>query len=248
MQKLAVYNNKGGVGKSTIAVHLADALRRLDLKVLLLDLDSQNDCSLFLGLKEEPEYTFFNLIDYRYPASLSESVVKDIRPNLDLLVNDNYDLIEKDLHRATRIDKFLDEALEDTEEIYDYLIIDCSPSRGIINSAILYYVDTIIVPTQLEIASIRGFSDIYNYLDDLDIDHNKIKLVVPNMFDGRTKEAQENLDQLEEIFDNNILSDPINRRTKITEASKAGKTIFEYSVDTQLEQFHELTKKVIELE
>jgi chromosome partitioning protein len=248
MNKIAIYNNKGGVGKSTIAVHLADALRRVDLKVLLLDLDSQNDCSLFLGLNKKPKYTFFNLIDYRYPASLSECIIKDIRPSLDLLTNDNYDLIEKDLHRATRIDNFLDKILADAESIYDYVLIDCSPSRSVINSAILYYVDSIIVPTQLEIASIRGFNDIYNYLDDLDISDDKIKLVIPNMLDTRTTESKDNLKKLQEIFNKNILTNPIRRRTKITEASKTGKTIFEYNENTQLEQFYNITEKVIELE
>ncbi|TDX43791.1 ParA family protein [Orenia marismortui] len=246
MHKIAIYNNKGGVGKSTLAVHLADALRRLDLKILLVDLDSQNDCSLFLGLEEKPEKTFFNLIDYRYPADLKECII-EIRDNLGLLTNTNYELIEKDLHRATRIDNFLDKVFEKTEEIYDYMIIDCSPSRSILNSAILFYVDSIIVPTQLEIASIRGFSDIYNYLEDLDIDSAKVKLVVPNMFDTRTKEAEDNLNELKSIFDEDMITSPINRRTKITEASKAGKTIFEYNSDTQLEQFYNIVERVIEL-
>ena len=245
MKKIACFNNKGGVGKSTIAVQLAHGLSKSDYKVLLIDLDSQNDCSLFLGVDDEGyNKTFFDLIDYRYPAKLEECIIP-ARNNLYLLPNSRYDLIEKDFHREPRIDVLLEDKLSEVESYdFDYIIIDCSPSRGIINDAILYYVDNLVIPVQLEAASIRGIADIYSYLEDLKVSTSKIKVIVPNMYDQRTNETKENLKQLKAIFKGqDVLSEPVYRRIKIAEATKVGKTIYEYD-DTAQKQFYNVLERV----
>lgn len=244
MEKIAVYNNKGGTGKSTLAVQIAHGLAQLDYRTILIDLDDQNDCSLYLGIQQN-EKTFFDLIDYRYPASLDECIV-NARPNLDLLQNSNFEMIEKDFHRETNIDKLLEDKLSQLEDKnYDYCIFDCSPSRGIVNTAILYYVNHIIVPLLTEPASIKGLSNIYSYLEDLKISKDKISLIVPSMYDQRTKEAKENLKELQDIFkEQGILTEPIHRRTKIVESSKAGLTIFEYD-DVAQQQFYEVIQRVV---
>lgn len=247
-KKLAIFNQKGGVGKSTLAVQIAHGLAKAEYKILLVDLDDQNDCSLFLGIDdEEYDKTFFDLIDYRYPEPLKNCLVQ-ARQNLDLLPNSNFDVIEKDFHREPRVDTILEEYLADAENMnYDYIIIDCSPSRGIVNDAILYYADNLIIPVQLEAASIKGIANIFEYLEELKIDSDKIKLIVPNMFDQRTNESKENLQQLKEIFDNNIVSEPVHRRIRIAEATKVGKTIYEYD-STAEEQFYDVLERVVNIE
>ena len=129
-KKIAIINNKGGVGKSTTSVQLAHGLAKLDFKVLLIDLDGQNDSSLFLGFTEEDyENTFFDLMDPRYPAKLSECII-NARENLDLLPNDNIEKINAELHRSSRIDIIMEEILSDLENMdYDFVMFDCGPQR-----------------------------------------------------------------------------------------------------------------------
>jgi len=242
VKKIAVYNNKGGVGKSTIAVNLAAGLARLDYEVLLIDLDDQNDCSLMLGvdLKKEQK-TFFDLIDYRHPEKL-ENCVRQVSDNLFLLQNSRMADIEADFFRTSG-EIILEDALEAAE--YDYIIFDTAPtSSSRVNESIIRYVENIIVPVQLEAPSVRGVAGIYDYLDVLREDSSKIKLIIPNMYDQRTNDGKENLELLKEIFREDMITSPINRRIKIAEAGKAGQTIFDYAPDVG-EQFYPIIQKVV---
>lgn len=248
MKKIAVLNNKGGVGKSTISVQLAHGLSKLDFKVLLVDLDGQNDSSLFLGFDNETyNNSFFDLIDDRRPADLKNCII-EARENLDLLPNNNIEQINAEFHRRSRIDILIDESLEGVEDLgYDFIIFDCGPSRTKINDAVLCYIDKIIMPVQLEAASVRAVGNIYDYLADLRLSADKIAFVIPNMMDKRTNEAKENLEFLKDFFANqpDILTEPIQRRVKITEAGKIGKTVFEYDPEAA-DQFFKVLEQVVE--
>jgi len=243
MKKIAFYNNKGGVGKTTLAVNVAHGLALADYKVLLIDLDSQNDCSTLLGIGEDQiEKTFFDIMDYRYPARVEDCIIK-ARDNLDLIANSSYDILEKDFYREPNISTLLGEKLADIEEMdYDYVIFDCSPSISVINSAILYYVEDIIIPAQLEILSVKGIGSIYDYLDDLKLDYGMIKLIVPNMYDSRTNETKENLKRLQDSFGTGLLTKPVKKRIKIAECGSYGETIWEYEAKAEEELYHILER------
>jgi len=246
MQKLAFYNAKGGVGKSTLATNIAHGLALADYKVLLIDLDPQNDCSLFLGIDEDwYSKTFYHLLNYQ--ANLGDCLVQ-IRKNLDLLPNSNYRGIESILHEEeSNIQTIFSDILNDLEE-YDYVLFDCSPSNTLTNNAILYYVDGLIVPVQLKLASVKGISNIYSYLEELGLGSDLIKLIVPNMFDARLNESKDNLKELKDIFEeDNIVTKPIRRRVKISESANAGQTVFEYGTKAE-EQFFPILREVVNLE
>jgi len=247
-KKVAIINNKGGVGKSTTSVQLAHGLAKLDFKVLLIDLDGQNDSSLFLGFTEEDfNNTFYDLLDERYPAKLNECII-NARNNLDLLPNSNMEKINAELHRRSRIDIIMEELLADLNNMdYDFVIFDCGPQRTKINDAVLCYIDHVIMPVQVESASVRAVGNIYDYLNDLRLSDDLISLVIPNMYDVRTNEAKANLKLLKEIFSDqsDIMTEPINRRVKITEAGRAGKTVFEYDQEAA-GQFFKVLEKVVE--
>lgn len=246
MKKIAVLNNKGGVGKSTVSVQISHGLSKLGYKVLLVDLDGQNDSSLFLGITPDKyNKTFYDLVDKRTPAPLSECILA-ARENLDLLPNSRIDEINAEFYRESRLDILLAEKLSDAETMgYDFVIIDCGPSRTRINDAVLLYIDHIIVPVQVEAAAVRACGSIYDYLKELRIPAVKIIMVIPNMYDQRTNDAKENLDFLREIFTNgDLITDPIYRRVRITEAGKLGKTVYEYDEEAATQFFKVLERLV----
>ena len=249
MKKIAVLNNKGGVGKSTIAVQISHGLAKLGFKVILVDLDGQNDSSLFLGVSSsEYKKTFYDLIDKRNKININDCIL-NVRENLDLLPNSRIEEINAEFYREPRIDLILDEKLEGLETMdYDFVIIDCGPQRTKVNDAVLCYIDNIVMPVQVEAASVRACGSIYEYLADLRLSQDKIALIVPNMYDKRTKDANENLTFLREFFaEEDLVSQPISRRVKITEAGKMGKTIFEYDEESSAQFFKVLERLVAKI-
>lgn len=247
MKKIAVLNNKGGVGKSTVAVQLSHGLAKLGYKVILVDLDGQNDSSLFLGVGETHySKTFYDLIDKRSSVTLDDCII-NAREGLDLLPNSRIEEINAEFYREPRIDLVLDEKLQGLEDKnYDFVIIDCGPQRTRINDAVLCYVDHIVMPVQVEAASVRACGSIYEYLADLRLTPEKIALVIPNMYDQRTKDAKENLEFLKEFFADRqgVVTDPIFRRVKVTEAGKKGMTVFEYDEEAANQFFTVLERLV----
>ncbi|WP_197081046.1 ParA family protein [Gordoniibacillus kamchatkensis] len=244
--KYAVFNNKGGVGKSTLAVHIAHGLALEGYKVLLLDMDGQNDASLFLGFtSEDYKKTLYDVISSRQRVELQECIIH-ARDNLDLLPSTQVDLINLEFFREARIDLILKEKLKPLEELgYHFVIIDCGPQRTKVNDAVLCYADGLIVPVQMQAASVRAVGNIYEYLSDMRLDAGMIKLVVPNMFDQRINDSKENMELLEEFIANDdLLAPPIFRRTKIAEAGKLGKTVYEHDSESA-RQFESIVKKVI---
>ena len=246
MKKIAILNNKGGVGKSTVAVQVSHGLAMLGFKVILVDLDGQNDSSLFLGISSnEYKKTFYDLINKRSDTKLEDCIL-NVRENLDLLPNSHIEEINSEFYREPRIDLILSEKLQGLESMgYDFVVIDSGPQRTKINDAVLCYIDHIVMPVQVEAASVRACGSIYEYLSDLRLSPQKIALVVPNMYDKRTKDAKENLMFLREFFaDDDLVSQPISRRVKITESGKMGKTVFEYDEESS-KQFLKVLERLV---
>jgi chromosome partitioning protein len=242
--KFAVFNNKGGVGKSTLSVHIAHGLALNGYKVLLLDADGQNDAGLFLGIGDEDyNKTLYDVICGTRKVDLKECIIR-ARDNLDLLPSARVDLINMELYRQPG--SILHEKLEPLAELgYEVVIIDCGPQRTKVNDAILYYADGLIVPVQVQAASLRAIGNIYEYLFDLRLHTELIKLIVPMMFDRRLSDARENLELLKEFCaDDDLLAPPVHRRTRIAEAGKFGMTAYEYDGESA-RQFDSIVKRVI---
>ncbi len=248
LQKYAILNNKGGVGKSTLAVHIAHGLSLKGYRVLLIDMDGQNDASLFLGFtSEDYEKSLYDIIVKHDDTKLGECII-NARENLDLLPSKYMSKINAQLYKESDLSDFLKDKLKDLGNLgYDYIIVDCGPQRSLINDAVLHFVKGIIVPVQVEAASVRAIGNIYEYLSDLNLASNMISLVVPNMLDVRTGDGKENLEFLKEFFvDTDILTAPIHRRIKITEGGKLGKTVYEYDIDSS-KQFECIVERLVNM-
>lgn len=245
--KYAVLNNKGGVGKSTLAVHIAHGLALKGKKVLLIDMDGQNDASLYLGFTSEDYGKSLYDVLMKDNTCLSECILH-ARDNLDLLPSRRMEQINAALYRVHNIDSYLDEKLIELKDMdYQYIIIDCGPQRSRVNDAALYYVNGIIVPVQVETASVRAIGNIYEYLADLGLDESMISLVVPNMYDQRTSDGKENMSFLKDFFSNSdILTEPIHRRIKITEVGRVGKTVYETDEEAS-KQFGGIVERLVSL-
>ena len=248
MIKLGVISRKGGCLKSTLSTSLAFGFSKLG-RTLLVDLDSQNDSSLYLGVsKSDYRKTFDDLFDKKQNVKIEDCLV-EARENLYILPNGELEAVEGLFYQQSRLDKVLDNKFSELEKIFDYVVIDTSPTRSKVSDSVLMYVDNLILPIQLQGAGVRSIANVYSTLSDLYLDTNLIKAVVPVLYDATTNDSKENLKTLESFFEGqDLLLNPIPKRTKMAEANKAGKTIFEYDVETSkplMSIFEQVVKRVV---
>ncbi|MEN9486581.1 MAG: hypothetical protein RIR56_269, partial [Bacteroidota bacterium] len=157
---IGVANQKGGVGKTTTAVNLAAALGVLEKKVLLIDADPQANATSGLGI-EEVNYSTYNLLEHS--ADVKDCIQKTSSPNLDL-VPSHIDLVAAEIELVDRDKReyMLKKALEEVKSEYDYIIIDCAPSLGLITVNALTAADSVIIPIQCEYFALEGLGKLLN--------------------------------------------------------------------------------------
>ena len=247
MKKLAVYNQKGGIGKSTISAHLAHGFAILKYKVCLIDFDPQNDAAFFLGVSGRKGYK--TILDFYKGEDLSYCAIP-AREYLDVIVNRSIKELESELYRVSDVRNIFNERFKDLEDNYDILLIDCHPTDSRLNDAVLSYIDSLILPVQAQAAGIRAVANTIRYLKSLGRGISVIKYVIPNMYDGRTLESKKNLEIIENFFEkrNIQISKPIPTRIKIEEAGHNGSTVFEYDKDTARILFKVIEKLVKEVD
>lgn len=249
MFKGCFFNRKGGVGKSTVCSNIAYAYTKIDKKVLVIDLDSQKDCSFLFGLTQEvlENYKTFDDIFGEKDDSINfNEYLVEVRENLFVMTNKDLKSVEVNMSKISRIDLFLKNRLKKLEELgFDYIFIDCSPAASKLNDSILCYIDGIFLVTELENSSVRAVANIYDNLSELYLPIELIKAVIPNRA-RNTKDNKEHLEALKAVFNENIICDPIPLRSKIAESQKAGLTVFEYDTEAAA-YFMNVFKKVVEL-
>ena len=159
------------------------------------------------------------------------------RENLDLIPCGDNDEIETVLRNDFNINKILTKKFVSLkDEGYEYVLFDCGPAQNRINAAVLSYVDEIIIPCKTSIASIDAIDEIYSWIrDKLDISTKRISLVVPTLYDTRQNVDKEAYSVISEIFkDKGVLTDPLYKHAKISEAASHGKTVFEYDQESTI--------------
>lgn len=241
MRTIAILNQKGGVGKTTTAVNTAAALAAAGSKVVVIDLDPQAHMTIHLGI--EPQSIEAGSYKVLTQSAALEGQIMLVRPNLWLLPA-NIDLVgaESELVSVVGREIILREALESNQEHFDYCLIDCAPSLGLLTLNALAAVKEVLIPLQPHFLALQGFGKLLQTVELVNKRINpelKVRGILLCMFDTRASLPSEVKADIEQFLDNARDSDSawaqariiptfIRRNIKLAEAPSYGKTIFEY--------------------
>jgi chromosome partitioning protein len=228
--RLAIFNHKGGTGKTTTTVSLAAGLAARGLRVLLVDTDSQGNVGVSLGVKLEK--TLYHVL---VMGARPEDVRVRVRENLDF-IGSNETLAAAELYLAGRQnrDRVLRERLARVSEDYDIVLIDCSPSLSLMNQNALVVADGVLVPVACDFLSLVGVRQVVKtvkHVNSLLRHPVQIFGVLPTFYDARAKICREAVDTLTSHFGEKCLQ-PVRVATKLKEAPSVGQSIFEYAPDS----------------
>ena len=226
---IAFANQKGGVAKTTSTLAVGAALAQSGKRVLGVDMDAQGALTFSLGLDpDELDETVNDVLVRRLPV---EKVI--IEREIDV-VPSNIDLAgaEAVLLAKTGREYALQRALRDVIDAYDYVLIDCPPSLGILTINGLTAAGEVLIPLQCEALSHRGVGQLIETLNDIRHFTNpdlKITGVIPTMFDGRLRHAKEVLGDVGERYKVRVFEPPVRKSVRFAEASQAGKSIVSFA-------------------
>ncbi len=229
-RRLAIFNHKGGTGKTTTTVSIAAGLAERGLRVLLVDTDSQGNVAVSFGVK--PEKTLYHVLVMGLRA---EDAATKVRPNLDLLPS-NETLAAAELYLAGRQnrDRILRDRLASATSAYDVVILDCSPSLSLMNQNALVFADGILVPVACDYLSLVGVRQVLKTVKNVNglLRHPvQIYGVLPTFYDARARICRDAVETLTQHFGDRCFS-PIRAGTRLKEAPAQGKTIFEFAPDS----------------
>jgi len=229
-RKLAIFNHKGGTGKTTTTVSIAAGLAEKGLKVLLVDTDSQGNVAVSFGVK--PEKTLYHVLVMGLKV---EDAAIEVRPNLHLLAS-NETLAAAELYLAGRQnrDRVLRDRLASASANYDVVVIDCSPSLSLMNQNALVLADGILVPVACDFLSLVGVRQVIKTVKNVNaLLRHPVQIfgVLPTFYDARARICRDAVDTLKQHFGDKCLL-PIRAATRIKEAPAQSKTIFEIAPDS----------------
>jgi len=246
----AIANQKGGVGKTTTCICLGAALAETGKRVLLLDLDPQAGLTTGLGFDpDEFETTIYAALIDPESVSLQQITISTKVPNV-WLVPSNLDLAgaEAELIGEIGWDRNLKELLGGPVNRYDFILVDCPPSLGVLTTNALMAADCVIVPVQTEYLALRGLKQLGKIIAKVrrkGNPHLEVRLL-RTMHDIRTLHAREIADEIERVFSGQIYQTVIRRTIKFADASLAGEPILSYAKNSPgAMAYRDLAKEIL---
>ena len=233
MRRIALVNQKGGVGKTTTAVNLAAGLATIGKRVLLIDLDPQSNTTINFGLRpHELKLTTYSILVGGVPPA---EVIRQIAPNL-FLIPASIDLAGAEMELSTQFgrEQILRDAMKNVSD-YDFCLVDCPPSLGILNVNGLVFVNEVFIPMQCEFFALHGLSLLVRTIDVVKKRLNPaldVTGVVACMYDSRKGLSRETVREIEKHFGPRVFTTKIRTNVRLAEAPSHGKSIFDYAPDS----------------
>lgn len=246
---IAVANQKGGVGKTTTSVNLSAALGVAGKKVLLIDLDPQGNATSGVGIDKMSDVTsIYDVIINDVP--IKEAIIKTEFKNLSVipattsLAGAEIELVEIE-NRETRLKEKVSEIKDD----YDFILIDCPPSLGLLTLNSFVCTDTILIPLQCEFFALEGLSQLISTIRQVKKSLNKdidIEGILLTMFDGRTNLSNQVADEIKKYYPDKVYKSVIPRNIRLSEAPSYGQPINVYDKHSKgAVSYKNLAKEVI---